>query len=382
MGVNLMLLAERFKKYRENWDFSISELSNKTGISEERLTAFEAGFIEPTGDELLIVADVFKIDDYRVFLSPKGHQAPFEQVQTLFRKFGQELITADRRAIQEVLYLAECESFLEEELNKTKRSFSFRKTGLNFKLHGEKAALSLRKHLGYNEGQQTKDVFQDIRSLGVHIFRRRLVNSTISGVFIKHPSAGSCILINYNEDVYRQRFTAAHELGHSILDLAEQDEADITSAKYKRDHLIEVRGNSFASNYLLPSTILSRIHEKTIWNAEKIKKYANYFDVNPETLAYALARDGYIKQIKVNELKTVKVVKTEKVETELNEVSTRGRLRRTALLEQGISEYYVRLCFDARRNGIISSSRMAEMLLLDYWELKNIYEMFGEAFYD
>lgn len=346
------------------------------------MIAFEAGYIEPTGDELLIVADVFKVDDYRVFLSPKEHQAPFEQVQTLFRKFGQELISVDRRAIQEVLYLVECESFLEEELNRKKRPFSFSKTGSNYKSQGEKAALSLREHLGYYQGQQTKDVFQDIRSIGVHIFRRRLNNSTISGVFIKHPSAGKCILINYNEDVYRQRFTASHELGHSILDLVDQDEVDMTSTKYKRDHLIEVRGNSFASHYLLPSKLLSRIPDIRIWNAEKIKKYAKYFDVNPETLAYALARDGYIDQNKVIELKRVKITKSEKIETELNEVSTRGRLRRTALLEQGISEYYVRLCFDARRNGVISSSRMAEMLLIDYRELKYIYEMFGEAFYD
>lgn len=57
MGVNLVLLAERLKKYRDNWGYSISELSDKSRIDEDRLNAFEAALIEPTGDELLINKD-------------------------------------------------------------------------------------------------------------------------------------------------------------------------------------------------------------------------------------------------------------------------------------------------------------------------------------
>lgn len=376
MAINMALLAERLRKYRENFDLTIRQLSTKSGITEERLHAFESASIEPTGDELLIIADVFRVNDYRVFLSTKEHQTSFEQIETLFRKFGDELTSNDRWAIQEVVYLAECETFLQEELGKLKRPFVYNKKNTKENHQAEEAALMLRKHLGYSEVAKTKDVFQDIRNIGIHIFRRRLENTSISGVFIKHPSAGKCILVNYNEDKFRQRFTAAHELAHSILDLNDSDEIDITKTN------IESRGNKFAAYYLLPASLLNRIKDKYEWNEEKLKAHAKSFEVNPETLTYALAREKYITQNEVYRFKKVRLPQSEKIDSEFSNVSNLGRERKAFLLEKGISEYYVRLCINARDNNLISSARMAEMLLIDLTELQIIYEIFGEKYYD
>ena len=38
--------------------------------------------------------------------------APFEQTETLFRMYGDELSSEDRWAIQEFLFLCECEDYL------------------------------------------------------------------------------------------------------------------------------------------------------------------------------------------------------------------------------------------------------------------------------
>jgi Zn-dependent peptidase ImmA (M78 family) len=376
MAINMRLLAERLRKYRENFELTIKQLSIKSGITEERLLAFESASLEPTGDELLIIADVFLVNDYRVFLSVKDHQTPFEQMETLFRKFGNELTSNDRWAIQEVIYLAECETFLQEELGKIKRPFVYNKENTRLNLQAKDSALMLRRHLGYSDNAKTKDVFQDIRNIGIHIFRRSLENTSISGVFIKHPSAGKCILVNYNEDKFRQRFTAAHELAHSILDLNDSDEIDITKIN------IEARGNKFASYYLLPAGLLDRIPNKYEWNEDKLKEYAKSFEVNPETLAYALAREKFITQDQVYRFKKLKLPQSEKIDSEFSNVSNLGRERKAFLLEKGISEYYVRLCINARDNNLVSSARMAEMLLIDLTELHIIYEMFGEKYYD
>ena len=59
------------------------------------------------------------------------------------------------------------------------------------------------------------------RAIGLHVFRRRIGNSNISGLYVKHSTAGQYILIYYSEDVYRQRFTTAHEAGLAILDSEE-----------------------------------------------------------------------------------------------------------------------------------------------------------------
>jgi hypothetical protein len=91
----------------------------------------------------------------------------------------------------------------------------------------------------------------DFRSIGIHVFRRRFDNSSISGVYVKHPVAGSCVLVNYSEDIYRQRFTAAHQAAHAISD---QDEEVIVSFVLANNDLREVRANTFAPSFLSRSS--------------------------------------------------------------------------------------------------------------------------------
>ncbi|NQX71810.1 ImmA/IrrE family metallo-endopeptidase [Paenibacillus alba] len=381
MSIDVKLLANRLKKYRIQFERSIQELSRMTGLPISRLESFELGEMLPSGDELLILADSYLINDYRVFLSDKNHQEPFEQVETLFRKYGTDLNRNDRWAIQEVLYLAECEAFLEDELNKPKRIFDFKKSGNFFKGHGMQAAAALREHLGYQQSQITGDVFSDIRKIGIHIFRRKLDNSKISGVYIKHPTVGKCILINYDEDIYRQRFTAAHELGHSILDLDDFHEVSITKNDDKLDKLVEIRVNTFASHYLVPPYLLKRIPDNRSWVEDKIRNYANYFNVNPAVLTFALGEAGFIDKQSVTQYEKIKILKVNKRDSEFIGVSENGRERRKTLLEKGISDYFIRLCFDSRNAGIISAARMAEMLLIDQTEIKEIYSTFGEKYH-
>jgi len=56
--------------------------------------------------------------------------------------------------------------------------------------------------------------------------------------------------VNHSEDVYRQRFSAAHEMAHAIFDTDE-----VASVSYFSPHgkdLREVRANRFASCFLMP----------------------------------------------------------------------------------------------------------------------------------
>ena len=78
---------------------------------------------DPTGDEVLIIADFFKCD-YNFFISNERLTA-FEQTEKLFRKYGDELTKEDRWSIQEFLFLSECEHFLFEALKKPKRKTLF-----------------------------------------------------------------------------------------------------------------------------------------------------------------------------------------------------------------------------------------------------------------
>jgi Zn-dependent peptidase ImmA (M78 family) len=377
MALDLKLFGDKLKRYREQLQIAHEEVSEGTGISVEALSAMERGEHSPTGDEVLILADFYKCD-YKFFLSNENLTA-FEQTDTLFRRFGDDFSKHDRWAVLEVLFLADVESYLQSTLGKqSPRTFTFHKVGNYFKGHGEQAAASLREFLGYAENAVPLNIYEDFRSIGIHVFRRRLDNSNISGVYVKHPVAGSCILVNYSEDIYRQRFTAAHEAAHAILD---QDEEVIVSFVRANNDLREVRANTFASRYLMPPAFLQRIPDPRQWNSEKVIHWANALKVSTEALAIALSEAELIDNAAIQMLRGVRVPRETKEDPELPAtLFPRSRQRKESLLQRGLSDYYVNLCFEAYREGIVSAARVAEMLLLDGdAELRDLAELYGEA---
>jgi len=304
--------------------------------------------------------------------------APFDQTDTLFRKYGSEFSKQDRWSVQEVLFLAECEFFLSQNLGTYRQlPFSYTKSGTYYKGHGIDAASALRKALGYSTNEVPLDIYEDFRSIGVHVFRRKFENSSISGLYIKHPVAGKCILINYNEDTYRQRFTAAHEAAHSILD--DDEDVVVSFDRWERRDLVETRANTFASHYLMPPEFLRAIPESAQWDNDKVLKWANDLKVSTEALAYALKGAGLIHGVTEQMIKSIKVPIEQKSDPELPMVlSTRGREQKKTFLQLGLSSTYVRRCFDAYRMHIITAARMAEMLLIDESKLTEVAELYRE----
>ncbi|WP_202915331.1 ImmA/IrrE family metallo-endopeptidase [Paenibacillus paridis] len=349
------------------------ELSKHTGIEEKRLIAFEDNLVEPSGDEVLILADYYKCD-FRFFISNKKVTS-FEQTDFLFRKYGTELSKADRWAIQEVLFLAENEAFLTEKLGEEYTSFLISKVGNNYKNHGISASVKLREHLNYKDKEIPLNIFKDFRSIGIRVYRRKLENSSISGLYIKHPVAGKCILINYSEDMFRQRFTAAHEAAHSMLD--NEDDVIVSFVKWEKSDLSEIRANTFASHYLLPRSFIRAIPNVSRWDKEKVLHWSLKLNVNTETLAISLMSDKLIDREMVKIIRSVKIPKELKDDPELRGLSPKGEERKRLLLEKGLSTHYVSLCMEAYRKNIITASRMAEMLLLNEEELRDIMSIYG-----
>ncbi|MCF8121089.1 MAG: ImmA/IrrE family metallo-endopeptidase [Desulfarculaceae bacterium] len=366
--------ASKLNRYCDQLQISLSELAENTGISKSRIAQLQDGNHEPTGDEVLILADFFKCD-YRFFISNEK-VAPFEETETLFRSHGDILSREDRWAIQTFLYLCEQEEFLQRELHKKSgRVFSFTKRGNYFKRHGEDAAKSLQLFILEELPAIPLDIFLIFRRIGLHIFRRKLINSEISGLFIKHPYAGQCVLVNYNEDIYRQRFSAAHEAGHAILD--EELDFFISKTKYTSKDLSEIRAHTFASHFLIPNDILLKIPDVNSWTEEKAIQWAKYFKVSTAALAQALHDRGIINKGTRQSIKQFRVPKSDKIDSELgSNLSNVGKLRKKKLIEMGLSDYYVTLCFEAYDEGIISGGKLAEILLVPGGNTQEIHNLF------
>jgi Zn-dependent peptidase ImmA (M78 family) len=368
--IDLAEFARKLRSYRAQRQLTPAELVAGTGISIDRFERFEAGDLLPTGDEVLILADFFQCD-YRFFVSNEK-LAAFQQTETLYRKFGDEFTKNDRLSIQEFFFLCECEAFLLTELSRKIEPFTFTPAGSFYKGHGEEAAKALRRHFSYRSNEVPSDVYADFRRLGFHVFRRRLENSSISGLTIQHPTAGTCILVNYSEDIYRQRFTAAHEGGHGILDRGEDV---IVTFDRKNNNLVEARANTFSSRYLLPREVVTQIPVK-IWNQAEIVKWASQFKVSTTAFAIALKEFRIIDDQAVSELRQARFPSHQKIDPELANLPEQVATRKESLLQRGLTNFYVDLCLEAWTRGIVSTGRTAAMLLVDDFELREIAELF------
>lgn len=375
MSLDLTVFGSKLSRYREQFQASLEAVSAGTGIPAEVIREYESGQREPTGDHVLILAD-FYMCDFKFFLSNEK-LAPFEETDELFRMMGDTLSPADRWAIQEFLFLCECEEFLFQSLpQRNRKPFRYSPKGKFFKGHGEDAAAKLREHLGYSDVEVGKDVFRDLRTIGLHVFRRRLDNSNISGLFVRHPVAGGCVLVNYSEDVYRQRFTAAHEAGHAILDTEKHFNVSFTS--WDQKDLSEIRANTFASRFLMPPSFLKKIPEPSSWNQSKCTEWASKLKASTAALSIALREADLVSQDEQKVLQSASVPADAKEDAELPaSLSPGSRARKVEMLQRGLSESYVTLCLEAYEQGVVSGGRLSEMLLTSPQELHAVAQVFG-----
>jgi Zn-dependent peptidase ImmA (M78 family)/transcriptional regulator with XRE-family HTH domain len=375
MAIDLTFLGRKVASYREQQLATVEDVSAATGIDRERLQSIEQGAIEPSGDEILILADHFKCD-FRFFISNE-RVAPFEQTRELYRSNGDAFTKEDRLAVQEFLYLSETEAFLQAEMGTTYTAFSPELVGSNLKAHGPPASIKARQALGIADSV-VPEVYSAMRQLGIHVFRRKLGNSSISGVFIQHPIAGKCALINFSEDVYRQRFSAAHEMAHAIFD-ADQPPS-VSFSRVATGDYREYRANSFASCFLMLPQALRGLPSPQQWSDEDARRYANRFKVSCHALGIALKEAGVADEQTGERIRKLRVPAEAKIDPELpSSLSDSQKVRKQHLLERGLSDYYVCLCFEALHREVITIGRLSEALLCSTSELGELAAIFGRA---
>lgn len=107
------------------------------------------------------------------------------------------------------------------------------------------------------------DVLGAARALGLAVYSTPLP-AGISGVLARDPSYGTAsgfvILVDENEPVVRQRFSAAHELGHYILhrdSIGERVEDNYMLRAAGMTSLQETEANRFAADLLMPREAVS-----------------------------------------------------------------------------------------------------------------------------
>lgn len=108
-----------------------------------------------------------------------------------------------------------------------------------------------RRRLGLGEAP-IPSMIDLLEDEGIKVLLRRFPpESSVSGCFFFSPELGPCVLINTTEKASRQRFTAAHEYAHFLVDRDERH-GEICHPE-RRKELFEMRANAFAAELLLPA---------------------------------------------------------------------------------------------------------------------------------
>ncbi|MEH2376253.1 helix-turn-helix domain-containing protein [Nostoc sp.] len=202
MAFDYAVLGRKLKDARESLLIAPQDPASRLQISFQEYLNIEEGRNRITGDQLVLLAVLYR-RDFRYFVTGDYPSAE-SQVQEMFRR-NAALSQSDRVAIQEFVRLCEYEDFLEREIfqrqsipipNYGQFSFGHR----HFKRQGEEAASFERERLVVGK-QPIENIFELIRNQSIHIFKRQLEDKNISALYINHPVAGHCILVNYLDDL-------------------------------------------------------------------------------------------------------------------------------------------------------------------------------------
>ena len=388
MTFDYVLLGKKLQEARESLLIDTQEAAARLQISVEDYLKLESGQKKATGDQVVLLTSLYQ-RDFRYFVTGNYPSAE-SQIQEMFR-LNSSLSKNDRIAIQQFVRLCEYENFLEQEVFQNKfspfpnygqRQFSHS----NFKRQGAEAARFERERLDLGVSA-ILDIFALLRSQGIHVFKRQLEDRNISGLYIHHPTAGHCILINYLDDMYRQNFSAAHEYCHALFD---SDIGHEVTYLNKNTNEFEWRANSFAGNFLIPSKCIEADYNTPANKYETwintIRQIATRFRVSSQVVIIRLIEmnwiDENLKQKLMNERRLI-IKSQEKIDPEIPQDLSPGQKERlTQVIRNGLSWYFIELCIEAYRQGKITYHKLLEVLSLPLeqgYELLNEFRMFLEV---
>lgn len=158
------------------------------------------------------------------------------------------------------------------------------------------------------------DVFRIIEQNNIFLFFKKL--DGLLGAYLPIEQDPG-ILVTTQRPLAIQRFTAAHELGHSVLrhGLGIDDEGMLKRSPFGRQtyDVKEMGADTFAAMFLMPEWLIHAIAARHGWDHASIKQPENVYQmslrlgVSYEALARTLHRHGLLTNTESNQLLKVPV---------------------------------------------------------------------------
>lgn len=216
------------------------------------------------------------------------------------------------------------------------------------------AAESARYRLGIAPGRL--EVFEAIKALGIRLLRYPVPDNALEGAYLR-SGGNAYILVNSSSRPVRQRFTAAHELGHHFLhpdvDLAHYDQ----NLYEPEDRL----ANLFAAHVLMDADTVRQLATAEDDPLRRALVIRYQFDVSLEAATIHLVNLGLM-----TEAERAAVMAERKPSTSLTQLARRVGLdappeqRPDNTVDPGTD--YVTALKEVREAGFLSDERYRSMI--------------------
>lgn len=243
-------------------------------------------------------------------------------------------------------------------------------------LRGTVAAQELRLEQGLGI-EPLVELWSFIRDLDLDLAFHDFDDDGPDGLYHWNGRRGLIVVNSSKRDVARQRFTAAHELGHHLLHGGRLGSPlDVVDADvFSNENEAEREANAFAATLLMPDAAM-----KTAFS-EKDRKA-----ISAEDVAELMHRFGTSFQTTVYRLHNAARILAEDRDRLLDEgygrvnwlMRAKGYDREELLPGQDLPPEYVVRVLDMCRGGTIDSSRAAELLRRPIAEVESLLET-GDA---
>lgn len=339
-------IGKNLKRIRLLKKLSLKEAGNLLNMTATAISKYEKGQILPDSKKLIDFADAYEVKSIDLL---KVYNAP-EMKFTSFRK--KKRLTGQNLKLLEELIQDEVAKYLEiiEMNNIDNNNIKLKKYSCNSYDEAEKAANDFRNYIKISNKQPISDLINILENLGIIIIQIKNPDNRFDdfdGLSEIVNNIPVIVLLDDIKDGARQRFTIAHELGHLILNIS-NDELDE-----------EKLCNRFASALLMPKDAVINefgISRKNI-NFFELTAFKNEFKVSYTAIIYRLKDLNIISEYLYKKLSIF--------------LSQRIGKNDPKPIQPEISYQFKKIVYKLEANEIISLNKACELLEVTIDEYNN-----------
>ena len=277
-------IGKNLKRIRLLKNLSLEKAGNLLNMSATAVAKYEKGQIIPNSEKLIEFANAYSV---KVLDLLKSHNVP-EMKFNAFRK-KQRLQGQNLELLKEIIQNKVADYLEVIELNEIEAStIKLKKYSCAIFEDAEDAANSFRKDYDLSVNQPISDLINILENLGIIIIQIDNTDEKFSDFDGLSEIVNNIpiIVLLKDEDGARQRFTIAHELGHSVLNIKNEQLDD------------EKMCNKFAGALLVPKNAVIKEFGNSRFNISyyELVAFKKEYKVSMAAIVYRLKELNIISE--------------------------------------------------------------------------------------